>query len=465
MSFTKKTNEKFASVFAKADWVSDEPIVDIQYDAKGKNIIFGRQVKNEDFSNLLYLGKCIERSPGTSFLDHDAWLDTTFPHVIYITGTRGSGKSFDLGVILEGISELNSKSLAQNDVEPITSFLIDTQSQFWTLQYEPNQNIPENKQQLEMLKKWNIPANSLKNCVLYIPKGHEKITGKEKEFQLSCDSIEQEEWCSLIDEEPYSPQGHILSVLIDELKKNFSIKDMIAYLKDDELTADFNKNSVESLTYKLHDLEKTNLFAATGMDIKSMIKPNTSNIFMLRSLNKDVDKSLVAGLVARQLFTIMGEYQNKKKVGAFFEKKMDMEELPNKVWLLIDEAHVIAPSTGSSPAKSALIQYVKRGRDAGLSLVLATQQPSAVDDQILGQVNISLSHRLTFESDIEACRKRIPTKPTKNVSFRGTKLKDMSDSLRLLKAGECFIGDHHTSRTVLISVRPRITSHGGYSPK
>jgi hypothetical protein len=41
----------------------------------------------------------------------------------------------------------------------------------------------------------------------------------------------------------------------------------------------------------------------------------------------------------------------------------------------------------------------------------------------------------------------------------------MSDSLRLLKAGECFIGDHHTSRTVLISVRPRITSHGGYSPK
>ena len=82
MSFTKKTTDKFGSVFAKADWVSDEPIVDIQYEAKGKNIIFGRQIKDEDFSNLLYLGKCIERSPGTSYLDHDSWLVFKLSNVV-----------------------------------------------------------------------------------------------------------------------------------------------------------------------------------------------------------------------------------------------------------------------------------------------------------------------------------------------------------------------------------------------
>ena len=41
-------------------------------------------------------------------------------------------------------------------------------------------------------------------------------------------------------------------------------------------------------------------------------------------------------------------------------------------------AHVVAPKDQNSPARDALIEYVKRGRDAGLSLVMATQQPSAI---------------------------------------------------------------------------------------
>ena len=36
-------------------------------------------------------------------------------------------------------------------------------------------------------------------------------------------------------------------------------------------------------------------------------------------------------------------------------------------------------------------ENVKRGRDAGLSLVLATQQPSAVDSKILSQVTTVMS--------------------------------------------------------------------------
>ena len=37
-------------------------------------------------------GKVIESSTSTSILDADVWLDTTFPHVIYITGTRAREK-------------------------------------------------------------------------------------------------------------------------------------------------------------------------------------------------------------------------------------------------------------------------------------------------------------------------------------------------------------------------------------
>ena len=125
MSLTKDSSKKFSTVFNTATWASAENIVDIEEDRQGKNIFFGRKIDDKNYDNFLYLGKCIERTPGTSYLDYDAWLDTTFPHVIYITGTRGSGKSFDLGVLLEGISWLNEESTVQHKIEPITSFLID----------------------------------------------------------------------------------------------------------------------------------------------------------------------------------------------------------------------------------------------------------------------------------------------------------------------------------------------------
>ena len=111
----------------------EDPLVKIQYVSKGQNIVFGRTLKAEDYSNLLYVGKILESTKGKSYLGADAWLDTTFPHVIYITGTRGSGKSFDLGVLVEGISKLGKPAQIQNEITPITSIIIDTQSQFWTL--------------------------------------------------------------------------------------------------------------------------------------------------------------------------------------------------------------------------------------------------------------------------------------------------------------------------------------------
>ena len=47
--------------------------------------------------------------------------------------------------------------------------------------------------------------------------------------------------------------------------------------------------------------------------------------------------------------------------------------------------------------------------------MLATQQPSAVDDKILSQVDFTINHRLTFQSDVEAAMGRTPTKIIQNL--------------------------------------------------
>jgi hypothetical protein len=464
MSFTTKSAEKFSTVFDKSEYLCQDPIVRVQYVARGNNVVFGRTISKDDHSNLMYLGKVLENTVGKNYLSSDAWLDTTFPHVIYITGTRGSGKSFDLGVIIEGISALNSPSAIQNQVEPITSILIDTQSQFWTLKYKPNEKIKENKSQLEELAKWNIPPNALANCTLFIPPNSEKITGDEVVFHLRADQIKHEEWCALIREDTYSPQGHILAETIEALSAApYAVEDMISYIGTSSNWPNVAESSRNAVSYKLDDYRRTGLFAKTGLEIKDLLIPGRCNVFLLRDLRNE-DKALITGLIARQLFTVMGAYHKKLKVSRFFDKDDSLEKLPSKVWLLIDEAHVVAPSDSPSPAREALIEYVKRGRDAGLSLVMATQQPSAIDDRILSQVNVTLSHRLSFQSDIQAAVNRIPTKLLTTLRLSGIEVKDFGEMLRFMESGQCFLGDHNTSRTVLVKVRPRVTSHGGYSP-
>lgn len=464
MSFTTLQAEKFATVFDKSDFSSSDPIVKIQHVQRGNNVVFGRTLKGEDYTNLIYIGKVSENTLGRNYLSADAWLDVTFPHVIYISGARGSGKSFDLGVLIEGVASLKSPSPIQNQVSPISTILIDTQSQFWTLKYAPNAKVPANKSQLEQLKQWNISPNAIENCDLYIPESSEKITGEEKVFHIRPNQVKHEEWCALVNEEVYSSQGHILGKTLEALDgENFSIERMIQYVEDAGNWPNVAEASRNALLYKLDDYRRTKLFSNSGINIRDLLSPGKCSIFLLRDIRNE-DKSLITGVIARQLFTIMGDHHKKSKVNTFFDKGPLDDGLPEKVWLVIDEAHVVAPSDSLSPARDALVEYVKRGRDAGLSLVLATQQPSAIDDRILSQVNITFSHRLTFQSDINSAVNRIPTKLLSNVKRNGVDIKDFGDMLRMLESGQCFLGDHNSSRAVLINIRPRITSHGGYSP-
>ena len=464
MSFSAKSTERFGKVFEKSQYGIEDALVKIQHVRRGTNIVFGRTLKGEDVSNLIYIGKILESTKGRSFLGADAWLDTTFPHVIYITGTRGSGKSFDLGVLIEGISRLSKNSPIQNEVKPITSIIIDTQSQFWTLGYAPRETIPANKLQLEELKKWNLRPNSLANARVYAPLGKTPLLDNVNILQLRPRDIKAEEWAALIGQEVYSPQGHILSVTLEELEgRDFEIKDMISYISNDRIWTNTPESSRNAIIYKLDDYRRTDLFSSNGLNIRDLLQEQSCNILSLRELRNE-DKSLITAVIARSLFDILGKHHNSKKMASFFHKHYDNNDTPDQVWLVIDEAHVVAPSDRLSPARSALIEYVKRGRDSGLSLVLATQQPSALDDRILSQVNLTFSHRLSFQSDINAAVNRIPTKSVKSMKLSGSNLSDFGDMMRILDAGQCFIGDQSCSRAVLMQIRPRVSAHGGYSP-
>jgi uncharacterized protein len=466
MSFSEKASDRFGQVFDRSEFQSGDPIVKIQYVQKGNNVVFGRTVKGGDVGNLIYIGKILENTTGKNYLGANAWLDTTFPHVVYITGTRGSGKSFDLGVLVEGISRLSKPSAIQNNVTPLCSIVIDTQSQFWTLKYEPPATLKETADQRRDLQKWNIPANALSNCILWLPAGCSPITGDERALRIRPQDVLHEEWCALIGEDVYSPQGHVLALAIEETSAataNFSLEDLLTTIESSGVLARLPDASRNAVAYKLDGYRRTGLFSPQGVRIQDFLVDGGCSVLLLRDLRNE-DKALITGFIARGLFSTMGEFHKRLKVNRFFQRDETKESMPHKVWLVIDEAHVVAPSGSQSAATQALIEYVKRGRDAGLSLVLATQQPSAVDDRILSQVNLTFSHRLSFQTDIAAACNRIPTKQLASLKISGVELSNFPDMVRYLESGQCFLGDHNTSRAVLMQVRPRVTSHGGYSP-
>jgi DNA segregation ATPase FtsK/SpoIIIE-like protein len=137
--------------------------------------------------------------------------------------------------------------------------------------------------------------------------------------------------------------------------------------------------------------------------------------------------------------------------------------VPRTVVALDEAQNFLAPGS-SSPVREVFVRLVKEGRNLGLSAVLATQQPSAIDQRILSQVETFISHQLVTDADIRAIRDNLKSGLPDSVEF-GRQEMDMSSLLRTLGAGQCLISsaDMNTQvrRSLIMSVRPRATVHGG----
>jgi hypothetical protein len=124
-----------------------------------------------------------------------------------------------------------------------------------------------------------------------------------------------------------------------------------------------------------------------------------------------------------------------------------IERLP---WLLVDEAHAFFQGV-SSPALGRLLT---RGRAPGVSLIAATQRPSALPGVAVSQADVLIAHRLTSTADIDALAAARPT-------YLGGTLRDRLPS----ETGCALVIDDATESVDDLRVRRRDTPHGGDSPR
>jgi hypothetical protein len=464
-----------------------EPLERAYYEKQGNHLFVGQRKYRGSSDALIFLGKCTESSRIANKYDANVWLDIRTPHVVYVVGKRGSGKSYDLGLITEGLLLDSSSRITMKD-KPITTIIFDTQDQFWSLGRSPSEDTGEDRDQLADIRRWGLEPTEISNFVLLTPRGETSEIPGAVEYSIDPADLGIDDWCSLLQEERYTPIGHTIATLIEKVartgyttvatgpggggsrvphKPRFEIIDLLACLRDDQdLNANTAQQTRNAVLWRLQGMSNTALFVSGGLNIRDVLKPGQLTVFLMRRLD-NATKSIVVSVLAKQVFTVMGEYHTNRKVSQRYKVRMPVgyDGLPEGVWVIIDEAHLVCPSDRDTSAKGALIEYVKRGRDAGLSLVLATQQPSAIDSRVLSQVDLLIAHRLVMEADINAALSRMPANLPSKVTMGGLEVTSPSALVRMLDTREAWVADAESSRAFLVAMRPRLTAHGGDEPR
>ena len=114
------------------------------------------------------------------------------------------------------------------------------------------------------------------------------------------------------------------------------------------------------------------------------------------------------------------------------------------------------PLNGKTAASDALIQLLREGRQPGISVVLATQQPGQIHRDVMTQSDIVISHRVTSKPDLDALGYIMQT-------YLSESIRNYMNDLPSLK-GSAIILDDNSERIYPMRVRPRFTWHGGEAP-
>lgn len=434
----------------------------------------------------LWLGSLAEAVTGRQ---PQVWLSTSKEQVVAVVGKRGSGKSFTLGVIAEGLAGGRDNALGRQQ-HPRAVLLFDPLEIYWTTKYAvaPSANA-EAQRHYMLAQSAKLPTLVFDVQAWIAGEASRRPADPEwfKVLHLPVSHMGLEEWELLLDVNLMSePIGQALVDALALVRDNgyhlhgehvaptkvFDLKGLVAAGRSDELEPAYHSETLRALRQRLGALAATGLFSAEGSTLKELLAPGRVTVVLLGRLPQSYRAAVVA-VLTRMLI-------DERSATAFAEKRLALDPqideasrnrisslaaagIPRTMVVLDEAQSFLAPGAGS-PARDLFIRLVKEGRNVGLSAVLATQQPSALDQRVLSQVETFVTHQLVTEADIRAVRDNLKSATPETIQFGATQL-DLSDLLRQLPSGVCVVSaaDVNTSvhRAMVVRVRPRATVHGG----
>jgi len=365
---------------------------------------------------------------------------------ILVCGKTGTGKSYTMGVLIEELASLGQDLI----------LVLDPQGIYWTMQ-QPNESTDETASLWEFNREIRgfevnlmVPGDPVERY------GGEDIVGEMERrgihvegLRLNPSDLSPEMWCDLFNLDINELQGILLFKAVRECRKQYG--------------RDFFLDDISAQVVRLKGLDKTKEAVQRKMDMAhdwqifeehryrpvwEMLKPSVINVLDLSVIAQGRYglRNLVVAVLASFIFRMRTIARRREELGLAADTK--------KLWLFVDEAHNFAPSGRSTLSKEILVRWAKEGRQPGLSLVVASQQPSAIDSEVLTQCGIRIVHRITSKDDYRA--------------VDALSQDYLSDGLQhhiksLTQPGQTVVIDDQQESLAKVQVRPRQSAHGGGS--
>ncbi len=418
------------------------------------------------------------------------WLGTKKEQVVAIVGKRGSGKSFTLGVLAEGLALAGAAPQISRQTRPRATLLFDPLDVYWTTRFPvgPSQN-NEAARHYELAKAMKLTGAEF-NVEAWVPGSHNLRPTDPPWFQalrLPVPALGLDEWGLMLDLDMLAePMGQALADVIQLVafkgyqargvptppKPVYELSDLRDALSADDIVAVYHVETLRGLRQRLVAFENSGLFSAQGTPITTLLAAGRLTVVLLGRLPQ-AHRSAVVAVLTRLLV-------DERARVAFVEKRLQLDPtlhvsdregleaavqsgIPRTV-VALDEAQTFLAPGQEGIARDVFVRLVKEGRNIGLSAALATQQPSALDPRILSQVETFIAHQLVTEPDINAVRANLKATLPDSMEF-GTQQVRPVDLLRMLSPGQCLISaaDMNTAvrRSLVVNIRPRATIHGG----
>ncbi|MBU0898612.1 MAG: ATP-binding protein [Nanoarchaeota archaeon] len=417
-----------------------------------EKIIVGRDrhdLKKFGSKATIFIGKHIVGEGEEAHLTNPIYMDVNRPHLVLICGKRGSGKSYDVGVIAEEFLTL-PPDIKNN----LSGLIIDTMGIYWSMK-SPNTD------QAVLLKKWGLKPKGIK-IKLLVPKPYAEEYNKlgvkiDGTFTLSCSELNAMDWILSFGFSPIDPHGVAIEKAIKKVsgehRDGYIIQDIIDVIEDE----DIDHNVKNALVNRFNVAKDWGVFERKGMDVKTFFDPGGLTIldvsrFVGISAGWSV-RNMLLGLICTKIYQKRLVAKKAEEFGLMTYQ--DKKTIP-MIWVMIDEAHQFLPNDSMTAASEALLTIIKQGREPGISLILMTQRPDKLHPDALAQSDIVISHRLTAEADLRALRS----------IMQSYMLDDINEHINNLprQKGTAVILDDNSERLYSVQIRPRISWHAGGSP-
>ena len=458
-----------------------------------KNNLLVGELRSGRGNNAFLMGKVAEFQHSRT----KTWLDFEGAHAVYVVGKRRSGKTYTLGVLAEGL--MSSSWVKQGSTNQAV-LLVDSMNVFVTMPYLVAQTYSASQAPRQDLDRWQIPSESIP-VVLYYPRGtNAPPEGNVRELSIKPSELVGEDWAALFEVDTYSdPMGQLIAELYEKVavegfstraaqvrsaNSNYEVQDLLDCLDQCPDMDRYEQRTLEAIRRRLKSIERLPIFSSNGVDVQDIFQPGHISVLLVRDMDQQF-RSLLVAIIVKKIMQLRSHADRFERLAAVHRSRRDLPQQESCVspqeidlhlqkceseiesglgrgWVIIDEAHNFLPARGVVPSSRPLKKFVDEGRNLGLSIVVATQNPSGLDPAIRRNADVLLIHSMSMRDDISATEGMVNTLIPDSYEVGGERItaRSFEQLIRSLPPGYAVVSNDVVNRLFVMKVRPRVTVHG-----